>query len=192
VPKPLRLKRGKFAKFIDKSDPRVYDINNYDSNSFEIRDFHKCSGKELDVYPKNIKPLKCKLVNIVSRLGHPSFHFEIDGKYYFYGLRGVRKDYTLGLVCTYRPEKGKPTCNNFATISPSEFLKKIIQSTPKNPKGPKFLDRSDPKVYDIQNYDINSFDIGKGHKCLGTEIDEYNKRSKRESQIHGKSKMQTC
>jgi hypothetical protein len=45
----------------------------------------------------------------------------------------------------------------------------------------KKLDTSDPRVYDLKNYDINSFDIGKGHKCDGTEISFYLQMGNRES-----------
>ena len=76
-------------KNFDKSDPKMFDIKNYDINTFEIGNGHNCLGTELDGYLKDIKPVKCKLLNIASRLGHPSFHFEIDGKFYFYGLKGV-------------------------------------------------------------------------------------------------------
>ena len=45
----------------------------------------------------------------------------------------------------------------------------------------KMLDMADPRVYDLKNYDINSFDIGKGHKCNGTEISVYLQIGDRES-----------
>ena len=55
------------------------------------------------------------------------------------------------------------------------FLKEIIKKSPSEIKHrfSKFLDKSDPRVYDIDNYNINSFDIGEGHKCPGMEIDVY-------------------
>ena len=32
---------------------------------------------------------------------------------------------------------------------------------------------SDYRVYDSKNYDLNSFNIGNGHKCPGIAIDDY-------------------
>ena len=60
---------------------------------------------------------------------------------------------------------------------PSDCLKQIIQEKPTKPnqtnKTKKIFDKSDPRVYDTMNYDINSFKIQKGHICKGTEIGEY-------------------
>jgi hypothetical protein len=169
-----------FPKFFNKLDPRVYDIKNYDLNSFEIGNGHKCPGTEIDVYLKNDIPGKYKLVKIGYQRGHPKFHFEINGKYYFYGIRGIKADYKIVLVCTKKSEKGKSKCNNHSTILPSEFLKEIIQNKPKKSNYAKFLNKFDPRVYDIKNYDINSFNInlsnsGEGHKCSGIELEVYSK-----------------
>ena len=110
------------------------------------------------------KKNKCKILKIANRRGHPNFTFAINGKVYFYGFRSVKADYTMVLQCQ------KSKCSNSSFILPSEFLKDIIQNTPRYAKNPKCLDKSDPRVYDIKNYDINSFDIGKGHKCPGIEL----------------------
>jgi hypothetical protein len=127
---------------------------------------------------------KCNLLKIDNRRGHPYFHFEIDKKLYFYGLRaGVRADYKLDLVCTKTYAKGKAKCDTHSSIFPLEFLKKIIHHSPEKTTYPLFLDKSDPKVYDIQNYDINSLDIGKGHKCSGIELDEYNKMHEKHEKV---------
>jgi hypothetical protein len=58
-------------------------------------------------------------------------------------------------------------------MSPSELLKKIIIKSPKNTKYPKCFDKSDPKVYDINNYDANSFKSCGVHNHPGMELDEY-------------------
>jgi hypothetical protein len=171
-----KILKSEYPKCLDKSDSRVFDINNYDINSFEIGNGHNCSGTELHGYLSHTKPVKCKLVKIANRLGHPSFHFEIDGKFYFYGLKGIRADNKFELICTKAYSNG--ICNNSTTILPLEFLKEIIQDLPKISRYPKILDKSDPRVYEIQNYDINSFDIFKSHKCSGLEIEEYIKISK--------------
>ena len=48
--------RNRYAKSLDRSDPRVFDLENYDVNSFEISGYHKCRGTELSVYYENNKP----------------------------------------------------------------------------------------------------------------------------------------
>jgi hypothetical protein len=163
----------------------VYDLNNYDINAFEIGRGHKCPGTEIDVYLKShktpvigVKEMKCELVKIDNDHGHPKFHFEINGKFYVYSVRGIKADYRMALFCTKRPvkvegENRKSKCGNNSTILPSEFLRKNIQNAPKNSQYPKFLDKSDPKFFDINNYNISSFDIGRGHKCAGIELDRY-------------------
>jgi hypothetical protein len=109
----------------------------------------------------NQSKLNCKLVKIENRRGYPKFYFEIDGKIYFYGIRGIKPDYTIILRCTKQP------CNNSSFIAPLDFLKQIMQDKSSKNHYPKtlYVDISDPRVYDLKNYDINSFDIGKGHKC---------------------------
>jgi hypothetical protein len=179
----------KVAKYLDRSDPKFYDINNYDINSFEVRGEHKCAGTEIAVYLKNInsqnkevigvKEVKeCKLVDISNHFKNPQFHFEINGKPYVYGYRGIKTDYRIVLYCSkVDRENKKVICGNFSSILPSEFLKKNIikkNNLSKYSKSLKFLDKSDPKVFDISNYDISSFDIGRGHKCLGTELRKNN------------------
>jgi hypothetical protein len=175
---------GKYSNFFDISDTRVYDINNFDSNSFEIRGSHKCQGTELDEFIKiDVKNVKCKLVKIENKRRHPKFHFEIDGQIYFYCLRGIKADYKIALCCTQK------SCLNTASISPSEFLKQVIHDKPKNSGYSKVLNLSDPRVYDINNYDSNSFEIRGRHKCPGTEHDVYvEKMQKKDEKI---KKMQT-
>ena len=55
-----------------------------------------------------------------------------------------------------------------------------------NSQFPKIFDRSDPRVCDIENYDINSFEIGSGHKCPGTEFDVYIRNCKRQVRDGGR------
>jgi hypothetical protein len=171
---------SKNSKILDKSDPRVYDLKNYDLNSFYIGGGHTCPGTEIkkvskpEIFVNKPQFLSinynciCKLVKIENHRGYPKFHFEINGKMYFYGMKRVRLDNKIVLLCT------KTLCNNISTVLPSDFLKEIIQKKKLNIKNnyAKILDKSDPRVYNIDNYDINSFDIGKGHKCSGTEIKE--------------------
>jgi hypothetical protein len=166
------------TKYLDKSDPKLYEINNYDINSFEIRGEHKCPGTEIAVYKPviGVKEVKeCKLLDIFKldyHRGHPQFHFEINGKLYVYGFRRIKSNYRIVLYCSkVDRENKKGRCGNYSTILPSECFKKNIQNNSKYSKSPKFLDKSDPKVFDISNYDISSFDIGRGHKCAGTELD---------------------
>ena len=84
-------------------------------------------------------------------------------------------------------------CGCQSQISATEVLKEIIETRPKKrnyilkhlkiedmQKLPdiylKTLKRSNPLVYDLNNYNINSFDVGKGHRCLGIELDAYMKK----------------
>ena len=69
----------------------------------------------------------------------------------------------------------KQDCYTISTVLPSDCLKQIFQKKPSEIKHryPKIFEKSDPRVYDIDNYLINSFDIGKGHNCSGIEIDLY-------------------
>jgi hypothetical protein len=111
---------------------------------------------------------KCKLVRIANRKGHPKFHIEIEEKLYFYGFRGIRADDKIVLYCNHN------SCWNRVVISPLEFLKQLIHDSPTNRYGySKILDISDPKAYDINNYDLNSLEIRGSHKCPGTDPDLY-------------------
>jgi hypothetical protein len=168
--------------YLDYSDPRVYDMKNYDINSFEIGRGHNCTGRKLDFYMKKHNPhlvekVNYKLIKIANHRKNPNFHFEIDGKIYFYGFRGIKADFKIVLFCTKMKENGKSRCMTSSSILPTEFLKEIIQKTPNQLKTDKyvfqFLDNSDPRVYDIKNYDINSLKICGGHKCAGTELEDY-------------------
>jgi hypothetical protein len=167
-------KLSQYSKIVDKSDPRVYDLKNYDLNSFDIGEGHMCSGTQMK--KSNNKPEICKIVKIVNSRGSPQFHFEINGKMYFYGIAGVKADNKIVLKCSKKSLSGSSKlCHNLSTVVPSDFLKEIIQKKPSEYKKSyaNTLDKLDSRVYDIDNYDINSFDIGKGHKCPGTEIDVY-------------------
>ena len=35
------------------------------------------------------------------------------------------------------------------------------------------IKKSDFRVYDLENYDMNSFELGRGHKCRGTDFASY-------------------
>ena len=43
--------------------------------------------------------MQLKLIRIINCRGFPHLHFEIHGKMYFYGIRGIKKDYTMVLKC---------------------------------------------------------------------------------------------
>jgi hypothetical protein len=244
--KPASSKKSSLScilsKTFDKSDPRVYDIQNYNINSFEIGKGHKCLGTEIDEYIKKghrclgtdfeeenySEPLqiirekrkqvidsdvtdfyigenplisiesnkcehtetpvnsslgqtklKCKLLKIVRVRGNPSYHFQINEKIYFYGFQGIKKNSKIILSCTKKFENNTletKRCHNRSFILPSEFLKEFFQKGLKGSSFPLFMDKSDPRVYDIKNYDMNSFEIGKGHKCSGTELSDYKKK----------------
>ena len=64
-------------------------------------------------------------------------------------------------------------CTNNCYIFPSEVLKKIIQNSVGKSQYAKFLNKSDPKVYGMNNYDLNSVQNTGAHKCLGTEFSVY-------------------
>ena len=105
-----------------KSDPRVYDIQNYDKSSLEIIRSHKCQGTEINDYVKENKPemplgemqkVKCILVKIVLGRSILFFHFEIDGKINFYKFEGITADLKIVLYCTKIP---RSKCSNVANI----------------------------------------------------------------------------
>ena len=102
---------------------------------------------------------------------------------YFYGIEGVRAHNMIVLRCNKVKSGSSLPCDNQSTVLPSDCLKEIIKKSPSEIKHrfSKFLDNSDPRVYEIDNYDINSFDIGSGHKCSGTEISLYLRIGDRES-----------
>jgi hypothetical protein len=154
-------KKSSFKKMLAMSDPRVYDLNNYDMNSFDSGKGHKCQGTEIDVYLKSLDKIrvKCKLLKIVNWGGYAHLYFENDGKKYIYRIRGIKRDYKIALRCI------NGGCTNTADILPSAFLKQIIQKSPKYSAYSKFFNESDPRVYDIKNYDINSFKIVNDHNC---------------------------
>ena len=54
--KLLQTTTDNYPKCLDKSYPRVYDINNYDTNSFEICGAHTHPGSKLHLYLKRQKP----------------------------------------------------------------------------------------------------------------------------------------
>ena len=123
--------------------------------------------------------IKCKLLKIAGqRTKSPLFHIQINRKVYFYSITGIRADHKIVLRCTnrYQINKLRPTCNNLSFLLVSEFLQQIIVGTPKRVQNSLMwtkisLDYSDPRVYDMKNYDEDSFEIGRGHKCTGQELD---------------------
>jgi hypothetical protein len=131
----------------------------------------------------------CKILKISDVCGTPLFYFEINGKMYSYGIKGVEADYKIRLQCSIT----KKVCGNLAVISPSEKGKLIIRDTPSGQKSkfPKFLDNLDPRIYDRENYDVNSFKIYGYHKCRGTDIIDYYKNNKRTA-INSPSEMAEC
>ena len=58
----------------------------------------------------NYALIKFKLVEIANRRSHPLFHFEIDGKMYFYGILRVLADGKIILRCQKRFLRSK--CNS--------------------------------------------------------------------------------
>ena len=137
-------------------------------------------------FDRNRKSLntKCKIMNITKVRGNPIFHFEMNGKIYNYGIKGIRADYKISLKCTHDSKNSaknlKVKCGNMSFIFSTETLASIIQDKPKEPKTAKmhgryakFLDKSDYRVYDINNYDLNTFEILGTHKCAGTELSVY-------------------
>jgi hypothetical protein len=84
-----------------------------------------------------------------------------------------KADFKIVLRCTKKFLS--LSCDNLSSILPSDYLKQIIQNSPSISKYSKILDKSDPWVYDLKNYDLNSFDFGNGHKCSETEIKNFSK-----------------
>ena len=87
---------------------------------------------------------------------YPNFHFEIDGKSYFYGIDEIRANYKIVLRCQKILSGSKLPCIYTSTVLPSDFLKEIIQKRPSevNNSYSKVLDNSDPRVYHIDNDDL--------------------------------------
>ena len=108
---------------------------------------------------------KCKILKIANHRGNPHYHIEFDDKIYAYGFRGIKTDFSLILRCQ------KTKCNNTSFIKPSSHLREIIFDKPKGHKTKycKSLDRNDSRLYDIKNYDINTFEFCSPHKCDGFE-----------------------
>ena len=152
---------------MDFTDTEFYIGENSPSDIPQKTISSKIIKKEIHKRPiRNLQKMKCKILNIYSVRGHPCFHFEINGNIYTYGTRGVRADFKIRLYCS------KKICSNLSFISPSGKGKGFIRNTPKDQKSkfPKFIDKMDPRVYDIDSYDINSFEIYGTHRCPGTEL----------------------
>ena len=109
--------------------------------------------------------MKCKLLKITNRLGNPTFHFELKEKVYFYEFRGIKADYRIEFYCTKTHFDYK--CKNVARMFPSEFLLNYMKDFA------KMVVKSDPMVYDINNYDLNTFENDYCHNHPGTELDDY-------------------
>jgi hypothetical protein len=148
-PKTIIIKLDKFAH--DSGSQRIIDQNDQTSKIGlnENQEIEKCEHKKtVKILPDcplklvNIKFVNLKLVKIANHHGRPNFRFEINGKAYFYGIRGIKADYKIVLFST-------KTFPNNAYILPTECLKKIIRNSPKYSTYPKILDKSDPRVYDI-------------------------------------------
>ena len=127
--------------------------------------------------------MKCKLLKIArTAKGFPSYHFQINEKVFIYGFKGITQDDKIVLLCSrpYQKDHLDYQCRCLSFILPSESLREIIEKMPKRRNGyyPKTMARSNPRVYDVNNYNINSFAIGKGHRCLSTELDAYIKKYK--------------
>ena len=120
--------------------------------------------------------IECKILKIVGKQrSNPTFHFQINEQIYFYSIHRIRSDNKIILKCKnrYTVNKLRPTCGNLSYISASEFLQEIIKNTPKRSENSTmwtsiYLDYSNPEVYDMKNYDMNSFEIGIGkvQKCI--------------------------
>ena len=99
-------------------------------NSIEIDTFQHTKSLRThanSALPKTLpkKKIKCKLLKILTNNRRvPKFYFEMNEKFYFYGYRGITADYKIILYCS------KGNCGNYATITTSEFLKKIIRNSP--------------------------------------------------------------
>ena len=92
----------------------------------------------------NHTKMKCKLIKIANFRGQPNFHFEIDGKMYIYGIRGIRADYKIMLRCS----KTIFRCHTSSYILPFDLLKEMIHDKPvelKSSMYSKIVDRSDPR-----------------------------------------------
>jgi hypothetical protein len=114
--------------------------------------------------------LEYKILKISGqRQNNPTFHFQINKKLYIYSIHGIRSDNKIILICRkqYEVNKVRSTCGNFSYISASELLQKIIKNTLDRSETSSigtsiYLGCMDSRVYDMENYDMNSFEMGIG------------------------------
>ena len=192
LPKELKVCK---TEFTNKCESRIIEQNQH---NIEIRPSENNRDKTSQICSNNAseqkmpvkKEIKCKLVNILNLRGYPKFFIEIDGKIYSYGIRAIKSNYRIELRCT--KQFLSSACNNISFIQPLDSLLDIIHDKPKKIRtnSPKFIDRSDPRVYDIKYYDADSFDFGRGHRCPGTELDVYLQKNKPEIPVISLDEME--
>jgi hypothetical protein len=171
--------------FLNKTDPRIFDLHGYDLETFKLSSEHKCEGTDFEIYNKSLlpvslpvpEPTSIQLLKIEKYRESPTFHFKINGQMYFYGFRGVKVDFKIVLRC----KKMHENCYLLSHVSPTEQLKEIIFERPrfqlKNARNKnyelKYFDKTDPRVYDTNSYDFSSFEFFGDHKCRGISMENY-------------------
>ena len=109
--------------------------------------------------------LGCKILKIDGeQQNNPTFHFQINEKLYIYRIQGIRSDNKIIFQCTkeYEVNKLRSICGNLSYISATESLQKIIKNMRERSEITSYLGFWDSSVYDMKNYDWNSFEIGIG------------------------------
>jgi hypothetical protein len=86
---------------------------------------------------------------------------------FIYRLRGISTDFSLDLRC-----ENMGGCS-VAKIQPGENLRKIIAENGENEQSKQTMfaysvaNKNDSRYYDVNNYDIQSFEVFSEHKCTG-------------------------
>jgi hypothetical protein len=172
-----------YSKDMKLSNPGVCDPSNYRFRDISEYYYHKrCLAIKLNVYmqkymrstttfykkPKN--GIHCfqigKTLKIVKTPRGPLFHIEINKKVYFYAFKGIRLNFAIVLKCK--------KCSHLAYLRPHDILKNIIFDNPKTPLS-KDMNFSDPRVYELESYDFESFNIDRIKNCLAIKLEDYMK-----------------
>ena len=176
-----------YSKSFKLSDPRVTEPNSYGLETFDNSVIKRCLSIKLESYLKNqlvdqftkLSSQIGKILKIAKTPRGPLFHIQLNNKVYFYAFKGIKLNFKFVLKCT--------KCRHLAYVCPRDILKSIIYDNPKTPLS-KDIDFLDPRVYELESYDLDSFD--KVKKCVAMTFDCYSASQNVknvDSEIHNKT-----